>query len=310
MDYLVTKSLPNGSNELGKIVYNNLQECLDKCEEGSRIYLKSEIYYGKIYIRQKNLTIIGTDDSIISYDAYHSMKKRQSDDGDGVKVYGTTGSATVMVKPEAYGLKMFNVTIQNTHAHQQGADGTISQDQAVAFKTEAFNGYFEECKFIGYQDTLYACGNDNVFNKCFIAGTVDFIFGNGNTIFDRCVINIRCKDNSLTYLCAPNTLKSNTMGLFFYKCMISSNGINKFNGIGRPWFDKGTKEGVIPRALFYECEFPRNLKLELTMMSKYDTGESYIYWFNCKQQEVEGPVSNTDDLGLIDFYLKMYEQRR
>ena len=37
MDYLVTKSLPNGSNELGKIVYNNLQECIDKCEEGSRI---------------------------------------------------------------------------------------------------------------------------------------------------------------------------------------------------------------------------------------------------------------------------------
>ncbi|MCR5705692.1 MAG: hypothetical protein K6G48_02640 [Acholeplasmatales bacterium] len=308
MDYLVTKALPKGTTELGKIVYNNLQDCMDNVEEGARVYLKNEVYYGKVYIRQKNITIIGMDDSIISYDAYNGMKRRPEDNGDGVKVYGTTGSATVTVKPEASGLKMFNVTIQNTHAHSKGVDARNNGDQAVAFKTEAFNGYFEECKFIGYQDTLYTCGNDNVFNKCFIAGTVDFIFGSGNTIFDKCIINCRCKDNFMTFLCAPNTRTTNTLGLFFYKCMISSNGVNEFNGIGRPWYDTGTKEGVVPRCLFYKCQFPSNLALELRKMNKFDGDNAEMYWYECtKNGEV---VSNTDDTKLIDFYLKMYEQRR
>ena len=308
MDYLVTKSLESGTKYLGKIVYNNLQECLDQAIEGSTIYLRNEVYYGKIYIRCKNLTIIGMDDSIITYDAYNSMKRRIEDNGDGEKVYGTTGSATVTVKPEADNLKMFNVTIQNTHPHTVGEDRKLSRDQAVAFKTESYNGYYEECRFIGYQDTLYTCGNDNVFNKCFIAGTVDFIFGSGNTIFDKCTINIRCRDHFITYLCAPNTRKSNTIGLFFYKCMISSNGFNETNKIGRAWYDKGIEEGVLPRCMFYMCQFPSNLDLSFTKMKPYDLEDYEMYYYDCVKDSLK--VSNTTDTKLVDFYLKMYEQRR
>lgn len=306
MEYLVTRELEEGTIYNGKTVFNKLQNCFDKLCDGDIVYLRNEIYYGRIFLRQKNITIIGMDESVITYDAYHGMKKREIDNGDGVKVYGTTGSSTFTAKPEADGLRMFNVTIQNTHSRVDGKDS--NGDQAVAFKTEATNGYFEECKFLGYQDTLYTCGNDNVFNKCFIAGTVDFIFGSGNTIFDKCIINIRAKDSEESYLCAPNTRVSNTIGLFFYKCMISSNGINKNTSLGRPWFDKSAEEEVMPRALYYMCHFPSNLELKFDKMKKYDDDNYEMHYYKCIKDNKE--VSDTQDLGLIDFYLKIYEQRR
>ncbi len=307
MEYIVTKSLIDGSKNFGKIVYNNLQECLDKCEEGSNIYLKNETYYGKFKVSKKNITIIGMDDSIITYDAYNKLKIRVEDGGDGEKVYGTTGSATFTVKPEASNFKMFNVTVENTHK-KEDSNTNASGDQAVAFKTESVNGYYEECKFFGYQDTLYTCGNDNVFNKCTIVGTVDFIFGNGNTIFDKCYINIKCNENSRTYLCAPNTLTTNTIGLFFYNCIITSFKENDVNVLARPWFDKGIAEGVVPRAFFYKCKMPSNLELGISFMNKYKEGKYEIYWYEC---EKDGELySNIEDSRIVDFYLKIYNQRR
>ncbi len=307
MEYIVTKSLIDGSKNFGKIVYHDLQECLDKCEEGSTIYLKNETYYGKIYVTKRNLTIIGMDDSIITYDAFHNMKIRDKDGGDGEKVYGTTGSATLTVKPGASNFKMFNVTVENSHKRGYSNDES-SGEQAVAFKTESVNGYYEECKFLGNQDTLYTCGNDNVFCKCMIAGTVDFIFGNGNTILDKCYINIKCNESKYTYLCAPNTLTTNTVGLFFYNCIITSTKENLVNVLARPWFDKGIKEGVIPRAFFYKCKIPSNLELKISYMNKYQVGNYEIYWYMC---EKEGELySNIDDTRIVDFYLKIYNQRR
>ena len=306
MDYVVTKSLIDGSKNFGKIVYHNLQECLDKCEEGSKIYLKSEIYRGKFIVNKKNITIIGMDDSIITYDAYSKMKVRKEDGGDGVKVYGTSGSATLTVKASASNFKMFNVTIENTHVKDKIENS--SGDQGVAFKTEALNGYYEECNFIGCQDTLYTSGNDNVFHKCTIIGAVDFILGNGNTIFDKCFINIRCNLNDYTYICAPSTLRSNTIGLFFYNCIITSTSSNKENAIARPWFDKGIEEGVLPRAFFYKCKLPSNLELKICMMRKYPEGNYEIYWYECEKDD--NLYSNVEDSRIVDFYLKIYNQRR
>ncbi len=302
MNYVVSSSYQNGQNIYGKIAYNNLQDCFNNVNEGDVIYLCNEVYYGKFYLRQKNITLVGMDDSVISYDAFHSEKIRTVDGGDGEKVYGTTGSATFTLKPTASGFRMFNVAVQNTHKTTQG-----QSNQAVAFKTEAIDGYYEECKFYGLQDTLYVDNNDNIFNKCLVTGSVDFIFGRGNAIYDSCTLILRSKTELQCYIAAPNTYISNSYGFLFYKCKVISEGTNA-QYLGRPWFDTGAKEEVVPRCMFYKCRFPETLELRWVKMRKNHSDNYEMHYYKCIYNDEE--VSSTDDNKLIDFYEKIYAQRR
>ncbi|VVA30344.1 PREDICTED: pectinesterase [Prunus dulcis] len=52
--------------------------------------------------------------------------------------------------------------------------------QAVALQISGDKVAFYNCKFIGFQDTLYDYKGLHFFKDCYIQGTVDFIFGKGN----------------------------------------------------------------------------------------------------------------------------------
>lgn len=302
MNYIVSKKYKTGEIVNGKKAYNNLQECFNNVEEGAYIFLCSEEYYGKITLRQKNITLIGTDESTIVYDAYHSQKIRPEDGGNGEKVYGTTGSATFTVKEQASGFRMSNVTVINSHKTMNDAS-----NQAVAFKTESTNCYFEECKFYGLQDTLYVDHNDNIFMKCYITGSVDFIFGKGDAIFDHCIMNLRSKTENYSYLVAPSTRVCNSYGFLFYKCVVTTEGNNP-QYLGRPWYDRGTKEPIMPRAMFYECSFPDKISPIFIKMKDADPDKHECNFYKCKYKGEE--ISSTDDMRLVDFYYKIYSQRR
>ncbi len=51
--------------------------------------------------------------------------------------------------------------------------------QAVACFVSADRAFFKNCRFLGYQDTLYTYGKHSrqYYEDCYIEGTVDFIFG-------------------------------------------------------------------------------------------------------------------------------------
>ena len=61
-----------------------------------------------------------------------------------------------------------NLTFENTF-------GTGSQ--AVALFVDAERASFENCRFLGWQDTLFVNGSRHYFKNCYIEGHVDFIFG-------------------------------------------------------------------------------------------------------------------------------------
>lgn len=302
MKYIVSKKYENNTKVIDKIAYKTIKECLSVVKPGDYIYLCNELYNEKITITCKDLTIIGMDETMISYDAYHSLKIRDIDGGDGYKVYGTSGSATMTIKPQASNFKMYNVGVENSHKKEEG-----KKNQAVAFKTESINGYFEECRFFGYQDTLYIDNSDNVFLKCVIAGTVDFIFGRADTIIEKCNIIVRSKDSNESYICAPNTPAINSYGMLFYKCNINIEGDNEVF-LGRPWYDPGAKDKLIPRCLFYMCNFPSNLKTSFVKMKDTNPEDYEMNYFKCKYRGVE--VSSIKDERIIDFYEKIYDQRR
>lgn len=55
--------------------------------------------------------------------------------------------------------------------------------QAVAFRASGDRAAFLNCGFYGGQDTLYDHKGRHYFENCYIEGTVDFIFGDGLSMY-------------------------------------------------------------------------------------------------------------------------------
>ncbi|KAH6803118.1 Pectin lyase-like superfamily protein [Perilla frutescens var. frutescens] len=92
---------------------------------------------------------------------------------------GTYGSATFAVNSPFFIAK--NVTFKNTSpVPPPGAVGK----QAVAFRISADTAVLVGCKFLGAQDTLYDQWGRHYYKDCYIEGSVDFIFGNGLSLFE------------------------------------------------------------------------------------------------------------------------------
>ncbi len=119
--------------------------------------------------------------------------------------------------------------------------------------------YFENCKFIGRQDTLY--GGDNTFAAfydCAIQGSTDYIYGPMTAVFAKCDLIFNTGETSefdLGYITAPRHTK--TRGFLMYNCTVTSTTpgvdtasslVSKPGYLGRPWEAK-TGESVFYRTI-------------------------------------------------------------
>ncbi|KAK0571061.1 hypothetical protein LWI29_010450 [Acer saccharum] len=66
-----------------------------------------------------------------------------------------------------------------------------SKHQAVALRVGSDLSAFYRCGMIAYQDTLYVHTLRQFYVSCYIAGSVDFIFGNAAAVFQNCDIHAR-----------------------------------------------------------------------------------------------------------------------
>lgn len=55
--------------------------------------------------------------------------------------------------------------------------------QAVAFRISGDKAFFFGCGFYGAQDTLCDDAGRHYFRDCYIEGSIDFIFGNGRSLY-------------------------------------------------------------------------------------------------------------------------------
>jgi len=116
-----------------------------------------------------------------------------------------------------------NVTFENTF-------GTGSQ--AVALFVDGERASFENCRFLGWQDTLFVNGSRHYFKNCYIEGHVDFIFGTASAVFEDCTIHSKGQGYVSAHF---RTSDEQNTGFVFLRCRLT--GENTGNGVylGRPW---------------------------------------------------------------------------
>ncbi|KAK9704982.1 hypothetical protein RND81_07G024900 [Saponaria officinalis] len=93
---------------------------------------------------------------------------------------------------------------------------------AVAFRALGDKHAYFSCAFEGYQDTLWDDQGRHYFSSCYIEGAVDFIFGNGQSVYEGCQINV-VGGGSIT--AQSRTSAQNPSGYVFNKCNISGTGL-------------------------------------------------------------------------------------
>lgn len=204
--------------------YNTVQAAINAIRDNDQdtiiVFIKNGIYKEKLVLpaTKANIHFIGesVNGTILTYDDYASKK-----DSLGNNI-GTSGSASFCIY--GAGFRAENITFEN-------AAGPVGQ--AVAVRVTGDRAVFINCRFLGFQDTLYTHGSDSrqYYYRCYIEGTVDFIFGSSTALFDSCTIYGKRGG----YYTAASTPEGTAFGYVFMNCRIVGDAPAHSYYLGRPW---------------------------------------------------------------------------
>ena len=221
----------DGDRVNGIETYKTVQAAVDSVSSANServiILVKEGDYEEHLIVSSPYITLIGEDSekTRIFYDT------KQWVGGDmGLR-------CAVKINATAAGFSAENLTIENTYKYL--GNGTISNESCDALRNDAANASYINVRILGYQDTLCANGGTQYYYKCYIAGNVDFIYGNEpRALFNDCKLVFRYNANKNSgYVCAPKTGASAAYGLTFNNCqVVSEEGCSgsKYY-LARPW---------------------------------------------------------------------------
>lgn len=229
-----------------------------------KIFIKRGTYKEKLNIMSPYITLIGEDvkNTIITFDDY--AKKRFKDGTE----YRTFNSYTMFVYGHDFTCE--NITIENS-----AGDGEVV-GQAIALYVEGDRARFRNCRLLGNQDTLFTGplpekphdysnfggpmdrkerkDSRQYYEKCYIEGDIDFIFGSATAVFKRCEIFSKNKNKEVNgYIAAASTKQGTEFGYVFIDCTLKSDAKENSVYLGRPWRDYA-------KTVYIDCYMGKHIK--------------------------------------------------
>lgn len=229
----------------GSGTYRTVQEAINAVPDFRKaittIFIKNGVYKEKLTLPTSKsfVTLVGesVEKTLITYDDYASKKNLFGEE------IGTTGSSGFFVFGNDFTAK--NITFENS-------SGPVGQ--AVAVRVDGDRVYFENCRFIASQDTLYPHGANSrqYYKNCYIEGTTDFIFGWSTAVFEDCKIFSK---QGGSYITAASTQENTAYGFVFIRCQLTSDAPDHSVYLGRPWRSYA-------QTVFINCELGAHIKKE------------------------------------------------
>ncbi|HEU4786079.1 MAG TPA: pectinesterase family protein [Gemmatimonadaceae bacterium] len=206
--------------------YRSIQEAIDAAPQNTTatdpwvIFVRSGTYRELLYIqREKHFVVLVGEDparTVITFDLHASMA------GPAGKPIGTFRTSTVTIDADDFTAE--NLTFEN-------AAGPVGQ--ALAVRVDGDRVVFRNCRFLGWQDTVFLNRGRHYIEQSLIAGHVDFIFGGATAFFDRC--QLHCWRNG--YITAASTPPTAPNGFVFADSRITGASPDVRTYLGRPWRD-------------------------------------------------------------------------
>lgn len=226
--------------------FEKVQAAIDAAPQDNlkpyRIYIAPGVYTEKVTLTKNNVKLFGAGqkNTRISYGDYAGKL-----DADG-KSLGTPRTYTLLVK--ANDIRIENLAIENSFDFLAndalGGDDPkkLSGTQAVALFIDAPSDkvFVRKTSLLGYQDTLFVNSGRSWFDKVFIAGNVDYIFGGGNALFTHSEIKTLGRGKATQpngFVTAPSTQIANEFGFTFINCRLTRDKsvLDNSTPLGRPW---------------------------------------------------------------------------
>ncbi len=256
--------------------FTTIQEAVNAIPENAQgwtvIQIKNGEYKEKLEILKPRVKLVGesVEGTVLTFDDY---AKKTFPDG---REYGTFNSQSFLIGADDFEAE--NLTIANT----AGSGDKVGQ--AVAVYADGDRLVFRNCRFTASQDTLFtaplppkpveratfggprdAAPRRNLrqlYDRCYIAGDVDFIFGCATAVFTDCEIFSKKRlvpeggEKTIHgYITAASTDEDVPYGYVFSNCRLTGDAPEHTVYLGRPWRDYG-------HTVFLNCWMGAHIKPE------------------------------------------------
>ena len=227
------------------------------------IYIHKGIYKEQLTIRTPYLTLIGENatETVLTYDLYARMPSSD------VGKLGTFRSYSCLIDTHDFTAK--NLTFENS----AGIGPVVGQ--ALAVYADGDRLLFEDCRFLGGQDTLFTAPLPPVeieangfigpkqyedrlpgrhcYRRCYLEGEVDFIFGGATAYFEECEFYSKDIGKEINgYVTAASTPQGQEYGYVMKSCRFTGNCPPRSVYLGRPWRE-------FARTVLLDCEINEHI---------------------------------------------------
>lgn len=308
--------------------FTTIQQALDYLgmQDGSldavrkNIYIAAGTYKEKLELTLPYTSLIGiagAENTIIEWDSVYGVLD------EGGYSHTTDSTQTIAVRDSAVGAVFDGLTISNYYNDITAYANTSyagNGERALAMLAQADQMIVQNCKLLGWQDTLELFTGRQYFKDSYISGCVDYIFGTNNTtLFEGCEIHtVKSKTSNIddtkttAYVtafkgCNKGDTDAITYGAIFNDCdfTVSDDFIGKI-AVGRCW-DKYSAVAILNSRLCDKME--TTTSKAIVSMNANNTATTIQYWFyNNTKADGETAFTFTEDITTVTNHVLTSEQ--